>query len=183
MKRSTETSIEECVADLPDPRVEGRTDHKLLDILVITICAVISAADTWVDVEADGEAKREWFETCLELPHGIPSHDAFGRVFSLLSPTDLQAANSKNSSFLKWVKAVAQALGGQVVAIDGKTLRHSYDHASNKNATAERRRAGIGSPPRPPSCPDGNTGRACRRLLWSSPNAAWTSSAAPKPSD
>ena len=128
MKRSTGTSIEECFADLTDPRVEGRTEHRLLDILVLTICAVISAADTWVDVEAYGQAKREWFETFLELPHGIPSHDTFGRVFSLLSPTELQAG------FLKWVKAVVRALGGQVVAIDGKTLRHSYDHASDKAA-------------------------------------------------
>lgn len=128
MKRSTGTSIEECFVDLTDPRVEGRTDHKLLDILVITICAVISGADTWVDVEAYGQAKRPWFETFLELPNGIPSHDTFGRVFSLLSPTELQAC------FLKWVKAVAQAVGGQVVAIDGKTLRHSYDHGSAKAA-------------------------------------------------
>lgn len=120
MDCSTGASIQECFADLPDPRVQGRTAHKLLDIIVITICAVICGADGWVDVEAYGKAKQKWLEGFLELPAGIPSHDTFGRVFSLLSPTELQRC------FLKWVQAVAELTSGEVVAIDGKTARRSY---------------------------------------------------------
>lgn len=128
MNSSPGASIQECFADLPDPRMEAKTRHKLLDIITITICAVLCGADTWVDVEAYGNAKRQWFETFLELPNGIPSHDTFGRVFSLVSSTDLEAC------FANWVRTVARVMKGEVVAIDGKTLRRSYDSASDKPA-------------------------------------------------
>jgi predicted transposase YbfD/YdcC len=81
-----------------------------------------------VDVEAYAKAKLEWFEDVLELPNGIPSHDTFGRVFSLLCPTELQEC------FAEWVRTVAGVLKGKVVAIDGKTLRRSYDSASGASA-------------------------------------------------
>lgn len=79
-------------------------------------------------VETFGKAKRAWFTRFLDLAHGIPSHDTFGRVFALLAPEALQAG------FLRWIQAVAQGTEGQVVAIDGKTLRHSYDRRSAKAA-------------------------------------------------
>lgn len=128
MNSNTGTSIQECFGDLPDPRMEGKVHHKLLDIVVIAICAVLSGADTWVDVEAYARAKREWFQTFLQLPNGIPSHDTFGRVFSLLSPVEVAAR------FARWVQGVAQVLTGERIAIDGKTLRRSHDAASEKSA-------------------------------------------------
>jgi predicted transposase YbfD/YdcC len=128
MNSSHGASIQECFSDLTDPRMEGKIRHSLLDMVVITICAVVSGADTWVDVEAYARAKREWLEGFLELPNGIASHDTFGRVFCLLCPTELQ------DCFGKWVRAVAEVVGGEVVAIDGKTLRRSYDSASGTPA-------------------------------------------------
>ena len=97
-------------------------------MLVIAICAILCGANDWVAVETFGRAKREWFARFLGLAHGIPSHDTFGRVFAVLSPQALQAC------FLSWIQAVAQVTQGQVVAIDGKTLRRSYDQRSAKAA-------------------------------------------------
>ena len=115
-----------CFGELKDFRIEKKTDHKLLDIVALTICAVICGADTWQDVEAYGKAKREWLGTFLELPNGIPSHDTIGRVFALLDPKSLREC------FLEWVKTVFDVTGGQVVAIDGKTVRRSIDGRRSK---------------------------------------------------
>jgi len=114
--------------DLPDPRVEGRCDHKLIDIIVVTVCAVIAGAETWVDVEQFGEAKQDWLKTFLELPAGIPSHDTFGRFFAALDAEAFQAA------FMHWVEGVFRVSKGQVIAIDGKTLRRSHDRSIGKDA-------------------------------------------------
>lgn len=114
--------------ELEDPRIDRQKQHKLIDILVIAICAVLCGANDWVAVETFGHAKQEWFQRFLELPHGIPSHDTFGRVFALLSPRQFQEC------FLSWIQAVAQVVAGQLVAIDGKTLRRSYDRRSAKAA-------------------------------------------------
>ena len=114
--------------EVADPRIDRHKDHKLIDILVIAICAIVCGANDWVAVETFGKAKREWFARFLALEHGIPSHDTFGRVFALLLPTALQAC------FLGWIEAVAEGTAGQVVAIDGKTLRHSYDRRAAKAA-------------------------------------------------
>jgi predicted transposase YbfD/YdcC len=113
---------------LPDPRVEGRCDHKLIDIIVITVCAVIVGAETWVDVENFGIAKKEWLSSFLELPEGIPSHDTFGRFFAALN------AGAFQTCFVRWVEDVFRVTKGQVIAIDGKTLRHSYDKTIGKDA-------------------------------------------------
>ena len=94
---------------LPDPRVEGRCDHKLIDIIVIAVCAVIAGAETWVDVEQFGQARKDWLGTFLELPAGIPSHDTFGRVFAALDADAFQV------SFMRWVEGVFRVSKGQVI--------------------------------------------------------------------
>jgi predicted transposase YbfD/YdcC len=113
-------------APLPDPRVERTKRHRLLDVVTIAVCAVICGADTWVAVEAFGRRKEGFLRQFLALPHGIPSHDTFGRVFAALDPVAFETC------FLAWVRATVRATGGQVVAIDGKTLRRSHDRAAGQ---------------------------------------------------
>ncbi len=113
---------------LADPRLDRQKQHQLIDIVLIAICAVLAGANDWVAVESFGKAKQAWFARFLELPNGIPSHDTFGRVFALLAPAQFQAC------FLSWVQAVAEVFAGQVVAIDGKTLRRSHDRRAGKQA-------------------------------------------------
>lgn len=121
-------TIENHFGDLTDPRIDRTKLHKLLDILVIAICAVIAGADNWEDVAAFGQAKIDWFKTFLELPNGIPSHDTFNRVFARLDPQQFQ------DGFLRWIRAVSEVIGGQVIAIDGKVLRRSHDRGIGKAA-------------------------------------------------
>jgi predicted transposase YbfD/YdcC len=121
-------SIEGHFAGVRDPRIERGKLHKLLDILVIAICAVICGADTWVDVELFGRSKAAWLKGFLELPNGIPSHDTFGRVFRMIDPQEFQ------KSFMSWVQAVHQLSEGQVIAVDGKQLRRSHDRRLGKEA-------------------------------------------------
>jgi predicted transposase YbfD/YdcC len=115
-------------ADLEDPRVDRTKLHPLLDIITVAICAVICGADTWVEVEDYGKAKEEWLKGFLQLPNGIPSHDTFGRVFASLDPEQFE------DCFLRWIQAVSVITEGQVVAIDGKTLRRSHDRTLGKEA-------------------------------------------------
>jgi hypothetical protein len=121
-------SIAEHFGRLTDPRMEERVEHRLLDIIVIAICGVICGADSWVEIEEFGKAKQDWLKGFLDLPNGIPSHDTFGRVFACLSAFQFQAC------FMSWIEAVFRATEGQVVAIDGKRVRRSYDRGSNKAA-------------------------------------------------
>jgi predicted transposase YbfD/YdcC len=121
-------SLEACFGDLPDPRVVGRCDHKLIDMVVIAICAVITGAESWVEVETFGNMKQAWLKTFLELPYGIPVHDTFGRVFAALD------AEAFQSSFAHWVEGVFTATRGQVVAMDGKCVRRSHDKSIGKDA-------------------------------------------------
>ncbi len=113
---------------LTDPRVERTKEHKLIDIIVIAICAIIAGADGWVAVETFGQAKKKWLRTFLDLPQGIPSHDTFGRVFGLLDPSEFEQA------FSAWVASVREILKGQIIALDGKSLRRSHDHWFGKDA-------------------------------------------------
>jgi predicted transposase YbfD/YdcC len=104
-------------SELRDPRVERTKEHLLEEILLITIAAVLSGADSWNEIEDYAHAKHEWLKSFVGLPGGIPSHDTFNRVFSLLDPAELE------KSFLGWVRSMAKLTAGEVVAIDGKSLR------------------------------------------------------------
>jgi predicted transposase YbfD/YdcC len=127
MTTEVTAGIEEHFKDLKDPRID-RQLHKLIDILIIAICAVICGADTWEDVAAFGQAKQAWFEKFLELPNGIPSHDTFNRVFNRLDPQQFQ------TGFMNWISAASELIAGQVIAIDGKLLRRSHDKGIGKAA-------------------------------------------------
>ena len=117
------TSISVHFGCVPDPRIERSRAHQLVDILTITLCAVLCGADSWVDVETFGETREAWLRTFLDLPGGIPSHDTFGRVFARLDPVAFQQC------FLAWVQQVVPRPSG-VVALDGKTVRGSHHRAT-----------------------------------------------------
>jgi predicted transposase YbfD/YdcC len=121
-------AIEEHFSKVNDPRKDRTKDHKLIDIIVIAICAVICGAEGWVDIELFGNSKLHWLATFLELPNGIPSHDTFGRVFSLIDAQQFQLA------FYEWVLAVNEIVQGQIINIDGKCLRGSDDKELGKRA-------------------------------------------------
>ncbi len=103
-------------ASLPDPRIDRTKRHKLCDIVFIAIASVLSGCDDWNDMELYGKAKYEWLKNYLELPHGIPSHDTFNRLFAALNPAAFQEC------FLSWIESVAQLTKGTLVSIDGKRL-------------------------------------------------------------
>jgi predicted transposase YbfD/YdcC len=107
---------------IEDPRCNGKVEHRLRDILVIAVCAVIACAESWVDIALYGRSKLAWLSTFLDLPNGIPSHDTFRRVFMLIDPDAFEAG------FAAWVGSLAVSFEREVVAIDGKTIRRSFDH-------------------------------------------------------
>lgn len=120
-KESLKESIEKHFGQIPDPRVINRSSHKLVDVITIAILGILCGADGWVAIETYGKAKEEWLKTFLELANGIPSHDTFGRVFSELDPEMLE------QNFRAWIKLIAEGLELEVVAIDGKNIKGSYD--------------------------------------------------------
>jgi predicted transposase YbfD/YdcC len=126
--KSSKPSLLDHIAIIPDPRIERSRLHSLQDVLVIAICGMICGADDWVAIEQFGWAKEAWFRTFLDLPHGIPSHDTFGRIFAALDPEAFA------KFFAAWVHDVAELTDGQVVAIDGKTIRRSFDRAGSRSA-------------------------------------------------
>lgn len=119
------STLRDCFAEIEDPRRTYLVEHQLLDIIMLTILASICGADTWVEIEAYGKAKEEWLKNFLALPNGIPSHDTLARVFARLDPEALQA------SFQSWIQAVSEVLA-EVIAIDGKALRHAYDQGGER---------------------------------------------------
>jgi len=125
---SETNSLERYFGDLPDPRVEGRCEHRLLDIIIMAICAVLCGAEGWEDIEEFGQSKAEWLRPFVELANGVPSHDTFRRVLSLL---DGQAFEER---FMRWVEGVFQGARGQGVANDGKTARGSRAEANGQKA-------------------------------------------------
>jgi len=109
---------------LEDPRIERTKKHNLLDILVIALCTLLTGGEGFKDMELFGKSKRAWLQTFLALPHGIPSHDTFGRVFARLNPQRFQQC------FLSWTRAVAQLTQGSLISLDGKTVKASFDRAT-----------------------------------------------------
>jgi predicted transposase YbfD/YdcC len=128
LKKAVVADIGEHFGSITDPRIERTKLHKLIDILVIAICGAICNCDSWEDVEEFGKAKQEWFETFLELPNGIPSHDTFNRVFARIDPIEFRTC------FMNWVSVASELIGGQVIAMDGKVLRRSHDRGIGKGA-------------------------------------------------
>lgn len=126
LKKEWKGSVLEYLASVEDPRVARTRAHPLENILVIALLAVICGAESFVDMQKFGESKREFLEDLLDLSSGIPSHDTFGRVLAMLNPSSLEAA------FREWTAVLVQATAGQVVALDGKTLRRSFQRAGDK---------------------------------------------------
>jgi predicted transposase YbfD/YdcC len=127
-QRNPALAIQTHFADLTDPRIDRTRRHNLMDILTVALCAVICGAEGWVDIANYGAAKHDWLKTFLELPNGIPSHDTFRRVFCLLDP------HTFLDCFQRWIDALSAGLGLKRIAIDGKTLRRSFDRGSGKAA-------------------------------------------------
>jgi len=129
------SSFQDHFVSLTDPRSFHAPNqrHELIDILVIAVCAVICGAEGWEDIEEYGKAQAEWFTEVLDLPNGIPGHDTFRRVLSrrVLSHLD---PDELTQCFMSWTSALSDLSGGEIVAIDGKTLRHSFDRAASKKA-------------------------------------------------
>ena len=119
-------SILEYFDEVPDPRIQRSQLHPLPSVLALSLCAVLSGADSFSSIEQFGKLRQEWLETFLDLPNGIPSHDTIGRIFAMLDPEALR------SSFSQWAQTIATLEKGEVVAIDGKTLRRSFQDANNK---------------------------------------------------
>jgi predicted transposase YbfD/YdcC len=127
MENKQIASLEEIFGKIQDPRIDRTKLHKLIDIIIIAICAVICGAEGWEEIEEFGKEKQEWLEKILELPNGIPSHDTISRVFSKLNPEEFE------KGFVDWVSSLTENISG-VIAIDGKTLRRSHDKAVGKKA-------------------------------------------------
>lgn len=120
-------SISSHFATISDPR-KYNIRHNLIDIITIAICAITCGAQNWVDVEQYGKSKYDWLTQFLLLPGGIPSHDTFGRFFSMLDPKQF------NNSFTSWWQSIRTLLDQNQIAIDGKTVRSSHDKAMGKDA-------------------------------------------------
>jgi|SRR5579859_7288004 len=119
-------SLEECFGDLADPRVEGRCSHLLVEIILITVCAVLCGAENFSEVEEFGRVKEAWLKQYLSLPGGIPSHDTFSRVFRLLE--------GFQARFMRWVEGTFSIKREQVIAVDGKTACGSRDSYRGQDA-------------------------------------------------
>jgi predicted transposase YbfD/YdcC len=115
-------SIKRHFRKLFDPRVQGRTRHLLVDIVAMALCGVIADCDTWREIALFAQKRETWFKRFLNLPHGVPSHDTFERVFDRINPKTFQAC------FANWVAEISELVGLRHIAIDGKSLRHSFNH-------------------------------------------------------
>ncbi|MCK5862508.1 MAG: ISAs1 family transposase [Candidatus Hydrogenedentes bacterium] len=113
---------------IPDPRVNRTLWHKLPNVLFIALCAVLCGAEHWTHIEEYGKANEKWLRQFLVLRYGIPSHDTFGRIFAVLDPSAVE------QSLRAFVRDFAGESAGKHIAMDGKTLRRSFDKAAEKNA-------------------------------------------------
>jgi predicted transposase YbfD/YdcC len=116
---SSSPQLKDHFVTIAEPRTGPAQLHELLDILMIAICARLCGADSFTDIALWGRCQQDWLKTWLSLPHGIPSHDTFNRVFGLIKPAEFAAC------FQSWTEALRQTVAGEVIAIDGKTLRGS----------------------------------------------------------
>lgn len=121
-------SFFECFSVVPDPRVERGKRHYLLDILFIGLATVLSGGESFSDMVDFGEIREEWLRKYLKLPHGIPSEDTFQRVFAAIDP------GAFADGMMRWTQAIQDTAHGQVIALDGKTIRRSFDTWSGKSA-------------------------------------------------
>jgi predicted transposase YbfD/YdcC len=119
--------LQDHFAELTDPR-RREVIYPLINVVVIAVCAVICGADDFVAIAEFGRKKRQWFARFLDLRNGIPSHDRFNAILAAIKPPEFEKC------FLSWITALQDITDGQVVAIDGKTLRRSFDAASGKTA-------------------------------------------------
>ncbi|MGL5833686.1 MAG: ISAs1 family transposase [Waterburya sp.] len=124
---SPTTLIEKHFSTLKDPRAQHSIDHLLIDIIVIALCATICGANNWEAIAEYGRTKYQWLQTFLTLPNGIPSHDTFARLFARLNPEELQ------SCFINWMQAVHQVSKGELLNVDGKTLRGARQAGNNRS--------------------------------------------------
>lgn len=115
----------ECFEGLPDPRLDRTRRHKLVDILTIGLCSILSGGENFSEMEFYGRIKEDWLKTFLELPNGIPSHDTMNRVFSAIDP------HAFLDCFVCWVQGICPELADQTVAIDGKALRHALNEGDS----------------------------------------------------
>ena len=127
MPKKRSVCVQDHFADLSDPR-RRRVTYPLTNIVTIAICAVICGADDFVSIAEFGRKKKDWLSRFLDLSAGIPSHDRFNAVLAAIKPAEFEAC------LLSWITALHEITSGQVVAIDGKTLRRSFDAASSKSA-------------------------------------------------
>src|SRR5580704_6961829 len=127
MSHTKSSRIQDYFADLTDPRRHAVT-YPLINVVVIAVCAVVCGADDFVAIADFGKARRDWLARFLDLTNGIPSHDRFNAIFAALKPGEFEAC------LLNWITTLHEITGGQVIAIDGKTLRRSFDAASSKAA-------------------------------------------------
>jgi predicted transposase YbfD/YdcC len=122
------TSFLDHFEDMPDPRMERQRLHSLENVLFIAVCAVICGASSFVDMEDFGNAKLDWLSERLDMPNGVPSHDTFQRVFSLIDPVQFERC------FISWTESIRDAVDGDIIAFDGKTLRRSFNNATGMGA-------------------------------------------------
>ena len=119
MEAAGRLRLADVFVSIEDPRQTAKVKHDLVELLVVAVNAVLVGADTFTEIELWAEEKLEWLQGYLRLPHGIPSHDTFGRIFGLIDPEQFESA------FRRWVSSILPALGTEIVAIDGKTSRRS----------------------------------------------------------
>lgn len=112
-------------SELKDPRMDRRKRHKLIDIIVISVCAIVCGGRTWEDIEYFAQAREGWLRTFLDLPNGIPSHDTINRVFSLID------TDAFSKCFSQWVSMISDNLDGKLIGIDGKSLRGALEAAAS----------------------------------------------------
>ena len=115
-------------SDLGDPRIDRKRLHNLFEIIVMAVVAVICGCESFCDIEEFGKTREKWFKSFMALQNGIPSHDTFNRVFALLDPKELEKC------FISWMRSITELSDGEVIALDGKTVRRSFDKKNNKGA-------------------------------------------------